>query len=995
MKLIAKATLLSRLSIRVHVWFLLIALLPFAPHAIAEDLDDAFDQLVAGRAYLQGYPNAKRRNQLINDFIGTGGQSPNRPMLVDAIQRAISIREQQPPEPDRFPQGQPPPSIQAKVIAWEALEALLTGYLYAGNNDLLNATRMAYPGGQGVPTENRDLPEEEEPTEFGGTQQIPISYARLYFLQAVKDVLEYIAEDTTGQLRAGSFVYPTVPHYVAFDDEQSQILVPFSRFDDTNFNQTGLDREPSQSVAYLHGSAMERVGLAAVAYADQLWRSAYIGPGAGLTRSQSEKDAMLNRATDVLKESIHAQFLAALPLAAQLNDGSAGTPNEFSQSKIDQARVTVTSALRLRQQIMAGEKPTQTALISAWDPPSIEQQISRTRDAHEAALLKWNGDDDPPADGSVANAIRDLDQSLHLNAQREIELRNSLESQLFEITGIDPTGYGHLRTEPDRQDYVQAVETKYNNLMDAQDPNALELRDGSLMSIQALRVIQAIRQAFAQKAQIDAYPQKIAVELERNGDVNATIRWFSFDFAAIDAATILANAVTITICKCGYSSGIETEINYKAPVIAALAALKAIRQADQNVEINSINSDALIKNLLIEQQVAIEELSVVALNSAIARAELRHLLVKAQRLVHDHAFFQDITDDLWYRDPSLAFKLEKVEEEYQALMQEFRIELYKLARMLEAAWTERFQNPVKQGNGTSIEPLNNGSFDDFTEAESVFSVPNHVRGHAFMNALKAWDLKLREPPFRGPYDPFQWDANTFSGQPISLRRDIFKLIDYRYDSAGNRYDVDPALTRQSIQQFRAILLNLAARDPANASSLTRLRIDFPLTYNQARAIIGQQQTVPIIQQHRPGGTFDLFWNHRVRQMGVKIVGKNVFAAGATVPVSIDLFGNVDRIGFFPDSLYTYSRIITSFPVPLYQRDPDQLLGLRFFGADVDAAIGSTPVDPKDVIGWPLFCDNIVFRVGSQNTLRIENIEDIELYIKMEVGPPPPIPANIW
>jgi hypothetical protein len=273
-----------------------------------------------------------------------------------------------------------------------------------------------------------------------------------------------------------------------------------------------------------------------------------------------------------------------------------------------------------------------------------------------------------------------------------------------------------------------------------------------------------------------------------------------------------------------------------------------------------------------------------------------------------------------------------------------------------------------------------------------------VRGQAFLNALKTWDLKLREPLFRGPYTPTLWDANTFTGQPISLRRDIFKLIDYRYDFAGNRYDVDAALTRQSIQQFRAILLNLAARDPANSSGLTRLRVDFPLTYNQSRAILGQDGTVPIVQQNRPGGTFDQFWNHRVKEIGVKVVGKNVFAAGSTVPVSFELFGNVDRIGFFPDSLFTFSRTITSFPVPLYQRDPDKrLVGEPFLGTaiGIPAAIGSTQVPMNPVSGWPLFCDNIVLRIGSQGTLRIENIDDIELYVKMEVGSPPPIPSGIW
>lgn len=972
----------------------LLGIICFTFNIAADDLDDAFSRLVTGRAYLQGFP-PKTRSVLVNDFLGADGL-PSRPMLGDAIQRAIAIREQEPPEPDGFPAGQAPRSIQAKVIAWESLEALLTGYLYAGNRDLLQATRIAYPAGGNTPTENRALPKEEA-AEFKGTSQTPFSYARLYFLQGIKDVLEYIAGDTTGALRAGSSIYPTVPHYVTFDEQQSQIL-PFPRFDDPNFGGPVVDdREPSQSVAYLHGSAMERLGLVAVAYAERLWRSAYAGADAGIKRPQPEKDAMLNRATDVLKENIHAQFLAALPLAAQLSDGSPGSINEFQQSKIDQARVAVTSALRLRQQILAGEKPTQTALVSAWDLAAIEQQISRVRDTHEAARLKWDG-----GIGSVTYEIGRDEQALTLNFDNAVNLRNSIETQILEITGIDPSEYRGLRTELDRAAYRAAIDNKFatlfqNALANPQDLNAPGLQDGSQMSIQALRIVQAVREANAKSAQINAYPQRIRVELERNSEVEAAILIGGALVAVLDASIQLANSVSVST-TISYPPSISVSVNPGIGLSVSLGLLKSTIELGQTVYINAVNSAATIKNLQIEQVVALQELPVVAVNSAIASAEYQRLLNSAHRLIDNHIFYEQGSAALWYRDPSLSFRLEKVEEEYAGLMQEFRIELYKLARMLEAGWTERFQNPVKQANGTTIEPLNNGSFDEFTEAESIFGVVNHVRGQAFLNALKAWDLKLREPLFRGPHSATLWDANTFTGQPISLRRDIFKLIDYRYDFDGNRYDVDPALSRQSIQQFRAILLNLAARDPANANGLTRLRIDFPLTYNQSRAIIGQQETVPIVQQHRPGGTFDQFWNHRVKDIGIKIVGKNVFAAGSTVPVAIELFGNVDRIGFFPDSLFTFSRSITSFPVPLYQRDPDQrLVGEPFLGTaiGIPAAIGSTPVAMTTVSGWPLFCDNIVFRVGSQGTLRIENIDDIELYMKMEIGSPPPIPPGTW
>jgi hypothetical protein len=977
----------------------LLALLLVMPTGAADDVQDAFTSLRDGRAYLVGYPLQRSRNVMVDDFLGASGGIPNRPFLVDAINRAIVIRRSEPPEPITFPLGEPPRSLQAKVIAWESLEALLTGYLYAGNRDLLAATRVSYPGGE-TTADPRGMPVDES-VSFGLSSQKALSYARLYFLQGIKDVLEFGAEDPTGALRAGSSAYPTVPHYVKFDEEKYEddpdAILPFPTFDDPNFGGPAVqDGEASQSVAFLTGSAMERLNLAAVAYADQLWRSAYAGPTAGVQRQESQKNQMLQRAADVLKENVHAEFLTSLPLAAGLSDGD-GSPSEFRQAKIDQARVSVTSALRLREQIISGEKPTQALLVSAWDSAAIEQQISRCRDAYEAARLKWEGSG-PQPEGSVSWEISRDEQQLSLNADRQIALRNNLESQLVEITGIDPAIYGGLLSEVQRVAYTNAVQEKFERLLNAQDPDALELRDGSLMSVQALRIIQAILEALVRKANIDAYAQKVRVELERNNEVNATVTVYGMQIGLLDFATQMANAYTVAICSCGTASGVTTTQFLGAYTSAINSLLKAGWQSEETVKINSINSQATIRNLLIEQQTAVAELPVIALNSAIAGAELRHLLAKAQRLVQDHIFYQDITDTLWYRDPSLAFKLEQAEEEYRDLMQEFRIELYKLARMLEAAWTEGYRNPLRQGNGSTIEALNNGSFDDFTEAESAFSIANHVRGQAFLSALKAWDIKLRDPLYRGPYSTTLWDANTFTGQPISLRRDIFKLIDYRYDLAGNRYDVDPPLTRQSIQQFRAILLNLAARDPANAGGLTRLRIDFPLTYNQSRAILGLDSTVPIVQQNRPGGTFDQFWNHRVKEIGIKIVGKNVFAAGSTVPVSIELYGNVDRIGFFPDSLFTFSRTITSFPVPLYQRDPDKrLVGEPFIGTaiGIPAAIGSTPVPMNILSGWPLFCDNIVLRIASQGTLRIENIDDIELYLKMEVGSPPPIASGIW
>lgn len=955
-------------------------------------LTNAFHQhLVPGRAFLKGYPNSVSRNAVVNKFLGIDPSEssqimPSRTHLKRAIADAVTVRLAEPPEPETFAADRVPPSIQAKVIAWEALESLSTGYLFAGNRDLLNALRVAYPGNV-TGNDKRGLPKEER-DPFNGTSQKSISYARLYFLQSIKDTLQYIAEDTTGHLRAVGTAYPTMPHYVTFDDEASEML-PHATFDDTNFGgSTVSDREASQSVAFLYGSALERLGFAAVGYADQLWRAAFTGPGVGQKREATEKNRMLARAEEVLRENAHAQFLAVLPLATQLNDGSDGSANTYELARLNQARVSVTDALRLRQLILAGEKPTQTALVSAWHPAAFTNQMKLCKDAKTAVEDQFD---------RTRDAVAAAEQAQSDNFERELDLRNGIGSQLVEITGLNTSDsrFNDLKNASARREFLSAITNKFDSLINENNPSAPGLHDGSLMSIQALRLMQAIQEAKAKRAEVDGYAQRMSIELKRFGDESATITVNGIAYGAIEMALGLASATPdISICACGLSSGTITHSAPSKALIAIEHAARAVRVASENVAINAINSQAVIRNLLIDQQIAREELGAVHLNVAIAGGELRQLLNRANRLVEDHIFYQDGSKDLWYRDPSLMFKAEAAEEKYQELLQEYRIHLYKLARMVEAAWTERFSNPVKKAEAGSIEPLNNGSFDEFTEAESIFGVGNHVQATAFFSALQTWDTLLRTPDFRGANNPTKRDANSFQGQPFSLRRDIFKLIDYRYDRVANRYVKDPDLERRSIQRFRAILLDLAHRDPRNRESLSRLRIDFPLTYNQARVVFGQANPAALVLRNIPGGagSLDQFWNHRITQMGFKIVGTNVFAAGTSVPVAFELFGTAERIGFFADSLFTASRTVSTFQIPLYQRDPDARLGEPAFGdSNLSAAIGNGGITLHPIAGWPLFCDRFVLRVGALSTLRIENIEDIELHIKMEVGSPPPIP----
>ena len=78
----------------------------------------------------------------------------------------------------------------------------------------------------------------------------------------------------------------------------------------------------------------------------------------------------------------------------------------------------------------------------------------------------------------------------------------------MEITGIDPSLYGGLRDESQRTAFLRDVQIKFDTLVNGQDPSVSGLQDGSLMSIQALKLIQAMREGFAKKAYIDSLGKK-------------------------------------------------------------------------------------------------------------------------------------------------------------------------------------------------------------------------------------------------------------------------------------------------------------------------------------------------------------------------------------------------------------------------------------------------------------------------------------------------------
>lgn len=975
-------------------------------------LEAAFDNLVEGRDFKVGYPEKISRRQYVNAFTRQQDASnPTFDQLRLSISQALKVRND--PQSTKVQLG------RAQQIAFEALEALIEGASFAGNFDLLQAARVAYPGTGAV----RDLrpspagtPVDEDGVPYAGASTKQLTYSRLYFMAAIREALAFVASDREGVLRAShrseAIPYEFTPFYVQFnrddtydDNHLKGWLDPsFSSEPDPDEAEKGnavvQNPQDSLSAAFLYGSALERMGFAVNEMGNQLWKAAFQRGETKVT----EQGSMLRETADSLRKNIHSIFLSTLPMAAQMDDGEKGW-NSYQEAKLDKASVSVSGAIFLRRQILSGEKPDLETLVSAWDPEALDDQI-RLVDALYGEVLALYGSDDGGAGSidSVVEARRRDDEKDFLSVDFNNSLRQNFESRLLLLTGIDPSGppYNGIREKKLRELYIKDFEDKFNDYFDSNDPNNPELvADGSDIAAATLQFLLAKFQLERVVNQIALIPQRIHVEEDRNNEVNQVVRTTSEDLGSIDRAVAFASVLSYSISFGSTGTSHSVGFNPGALAQALTAKQRAKLNADSQLGVDGANSKATVQNFLIEQESLRGEIPLAELNITQAANSLNRLYAEVLRMVEDHSFFNHSQDDLWYRDPSLANKFEKVEDEYQDKLGVLRGEVYRFCRMLEAAWNEDYSNPVV-ANATASDVTTLAGFEPFVAAESVFAARNHVEVSSFFRALVAWDTALRRNTPRGSYSPQTIPVNAQTEGPVSMRQDVFGLTDYKL--IGSSYRLDSELRQRNLNEFRAKLRNAFDQDPANARDAFRLKLEFPFLYDQVRLVEGRATPRPLVRQDKASATqFDGFWNHRLKRIAVRVRGTNVFGSEAAAPnVNFEYYGNVQRISYLVDSVYRASRLTTQFPIPHYQKSIDNRVGdsNRFFGTGAGnnpkvlvAKVGSrqvTEADYSTLTGWPLFCDNIVLvvQLSGIGLINIENIEDIELFMEMEVGPPP-------
>ena len=666
----------------------------------------------------------------------------------------------------------------------------------------------------------------------------------------------------------------------------------------------------------------------------------------------------MNAAISELQKSAHTQFLAALPLAATLDDGEEGTLDAFRICRVDQARVTSATSSTFIDRIRRGEVPKLDSFELNHSTQNIQGQISLINSLKSTAAEKH---------GIAEQAIWKVKDSETQIVSEAQSLRFQFGDAILKATGINPGSedvapYFGLTTEPGRLKFREKLQ-EVIQLKSLANIGSAELVDGSTIGQAILQIRRAEASIRSSKNRIDSVPAQILIEEERVGAIDGVILGTESKISSYRLAIGIANSISIsTGITAGVNGGafISTSFNPSAIVASEFQNRIGRAQAIQQVEINNVNAEAAIRNLLLQQHQYTIDLETSIAEGQIAIANLNATLEEVDRLIENQIYYQESNSAKWYNDPSLVFERETAEIDYENSFREYVRQLYILAQQLSARWSEPYENPYLQGDATP-QSLGGGLYDDFTQIESIFNTYQASEADNFYLALQAWDRKLRTEREGGQF------SNT---SIISLRKDILGYSEIVYDEVLERFKTKTEIKDEKLRQFQAYLLRHSRDD----LSPFLLRLRFSLTYNQLSRSTSEAKIQPAVLNVSRSD-----WNVRITELSAKLVGNNI---------ELFQYGKIEIISYHPRANEVYPNFRT-FNLPLFFEDPE-IRSTSPFKFSLNAGINKAGEVNSlvDVEPTP-FCDSYILLIETtQAPMNIHNIEDIEFSIRWSSGVPP-------
>lgn len=858
------------------------------------------ESLALGRSYRRGFPETYTWEDIIKAYSARGAGN-NRYVYFDHFVNAFfDFQDALTPAPNE-------PNNRLRLA--ETVNEILQGQTLIANKRLIEALRIKYPRMASIDPDNP--PEKLSPPAGAREETAAIDTALLDYELSIQYAASAIQRFGLDILRSkapeGKEPFPQFPRYLTIEDPTlSGAPIPI------------------KNEYWQLATAMERTSLGRMEKAKKLFR---------LSAQDTEKEAREEAKQSCKVTGMQSYLGMALLAAGQSED-------EFQMNGGNTLRAHMQNARNLFESINAGENPINSD--GSFIPN--ESFAATLQDAQEAVSEAQQ------AEIHARQEERTWEQYQSQLRSELLSQRNSYLTPLKNLTSIDPALYNDLQTVNDQRDYrlvvdsrLKALEEDYKGKGKEADPSIIgELGEVFLSVKNAEKEVES-----AKNDMINLFK---SIDLAKWG--NTKIKQIN---SSAQSSLLAADVLK------AYGEG--TGLGKQPWLTAAGLILERTTQFIQQSEISDVHLEQEIRNKLLNADNLRLATESTQNNLRSRELALKNSLARMDRLIEDLSHTRQTAADLYFMDPSFQIVVSDAMRRAEAELDYAIDRLYRLARTLEYEWTESYQNPiivpVNSGEPASLE---NPLFDKFTERDSLFFVRDSNEAKDYLDALKAWDSKLRRiniVSVRGPNH-----SAPISAEPISIREEILGL------------SPDPARDYSlgdSIRDFRNYLETQREAGTFNEDNPT-LVLDFATT-------IADNRFFPATGAR---------WNMRVNSIAVDIYAESGFSNKQVAEIDLIQSGMVTLRRFFAEPPVADDL----FRLTQYVDNIDRTAYAVAFPAKINGATANRP--PTEFINSglanrPIAATKWILRIDTENPtneqIDFSKLKDIVLHFTYTYGNP--------
>lgn len=866
--------------------------------------------LSLGRSYRRGFPAELGWEDVIENYSTPSGSGDNYVYfhyLTNAFYKFTS-------DANDFGTNTIP---EGRRLLTETVNELLQGQTLLGNQRLINALRMKYPRLESYDPVN---PPPKLPQPPGAREEtLALDVALLDFqaglFYAFTAITNFGPEILRSRAPLGEEPFPDFPGYLTFSDPSlSPLPVP-------------IKNEYWQLT-----TALDRVALGTVEKAKKLFNLSIVERPA---RDESKEACK--------KAGLYGYLGMAVLAAGQ-------STNDFALNQGNSLLAHVKNARDLFEGINAGLNPIGND--GSFIP---NESFQNTYAAAQEAVV-----DARTAEIEARQEDRNFDQY-------QADLRNELQSQratfitpLRNLTGLEPGDYNNLATVPDQLDFRSTVNQRVNALLAAYpNANPQGLGEYGAQVISILDSGEEIQQAINR---LNNLYESIKIAEWANTEIKIVNDSATAKLKANDIARGYANSFSISKSFGGeFFDGWSIHFSPGSIISGYLNAEDKDIQLLQQASIGNIQLQEQIRSRLLEVANLAIDIRRAKNRSDQERLRLDQMLALMDRYIEDLANARLTAENLYFQDPSFRVVVSNARRRADGELDYAIDRLYRLAKTLEYEWTEPYQNPIVVPIGCQEAPsLENPLFDKFTALESLFITRSADESKDYLDALRAWNSKLRRinvTSVRGPNH-----AGPITAEPISMR--ALKTPVTTEVSLGT-----------SISQFRDYLRSNLQENDADG---TRPSLEFAFS-----TTIAENSMFPATGSR---------WNMRIATVQVDLIADSGFSTKQVAEVELIESGTASLRRFFAEP--PLADDLRQFDFKIGTRADRTVYGIAV-PARINGALGGRPPTEFTVTGLagrPIAATTWILRIDTGNPSNrdcdFSKLKDIVVRFTYTYGNPP-------